>query len=46
MQKMLTDEVSRLQKNYDEAMKEGNFSEALKIKEQVVEDMKTLQPAY
>ena len=46
MQKMLTDEVARLQKNYDEAMKAGNFNEALKIKEQVVEDMKTLQPAY
>lgn len=42
VQNMLKEEVGRLQKSYDTAMADGKFEEALKIKEQVVEDMKML----
>ena len=42
---MIEADVAKLQKEYEQAMEAGNFSEALKIKEEAVQEMKQVQLA-
>ena len=42
---MIEADVAKLQKEYEKAMEEGNFTEALKIKEEAVQEIKQLQLA-